>query len=208
VTLKFGSVFAGFFCIVSQQAIAAMTPVAATEQTLDALPNQNKCDVASKTPDICYIKKGTQVHFSVDDLVTTENRASKIGDTFNASIISPITIDNHVIIPAGTKALGQVDYVDYKGAWGHNASLSVRLLYIDFSGRHIRLASTLFTKGKGGAWAVAPASVAGVILTGGALLAISGPLSTGTSAKLKRGQILAGTIDENVPVDMSDFHEK
>lgn len=179
-----------------------------TTQQSAAFPEQNKCDAVSKTPNICYIRKGTKVQLSVDNVVTTENRAAKIGDTFSVSTTSPVTIDNHVVIPAGTKAVGQVDYVAYKGAWGRKASLSVRLLYLDFSGHRIRLASTLFTKGKGGAWAIIPLSAVGVVLTGGAMLPVSGQLSTGKSAKLKKGEIMSATIDEDVPVDMSDFHKK
>jgi len=204
--LKFG-VLVGAICG-AQALLAAPAEVAAEQKQPLSMSNQNKCDADTKTTDICYIRKGTAVNFSVDDLVTTENKQAKIGDSFSVSIISPVTIDNHTIIPVGTKALGQIDYVDYKGGWGHNASMSVRLLYIDFSGRHIRLASNLFTKGKGGAWAIAPATVAAVLLTGGAMLAVSGPLSTGTSAKLQKGQIMSATIDEDVAVDMSVFKRK
>jgi hypothetical protein len=204
--LKCAGAAAAFLAMVQvQPALASPETKESPEQELPALSNQNKCDAGSSASNICYIRKGTPVHFSVDDLVTTENRSVKTGDSFRVSLISPVTIDDHVIIPAGTKALGQVDYADYTGAWGHNGSLSVRLLYLDFSGRHIRLASSLFTKGKGGAWAIAPAGVAGVVATGGLLLPISGPLSTGTSAKIKKGQIMSATIDEDVPVDMSSF---
>jgi hypothetical protein len=79
----------------------------------------------------------------VDPLDSGRNRP---GDTFRASLDSPVYVDDQVAIPSGADIMGRV--VDVKDAahFAGRASLSVELTSIDFNGHNYPIHTTEFSR--------------------------------------------------------------
>jgi len=155
----------------------------------------SQCDAPSQATAekriICYIPKDTEIDFRLIQDVTTENREAKIGTSFQLETVSPLVSSGKILIPAKTKALGEVEYVDYKGGWGHNATIKARLLYIIVGDQHIPIHGEIGDKGKGGAWAIIPLALLS--------WSVGGFVSTGSSAKFKNDLIVKGYLSQEVP---------
>jgi len=66
---------------------------------------------ASK-PTIAYVKQGTEITLRLSKQITTERRALNVGDLFDLETAAPVMLGTLVVVPEGSKASGEVMYVD------------------------------------------------------------------------------------------------
>jgi hypothetical protein len=176
-----------------------LLPVAPASASV-ATPSVQSAPTDTAKPSIAYVKQGTEITLRLSKQITTERRALNVGDLFDLETAAPVMLGSLTVVPEGTKASGEVMYVDNKGGWGHNGRLICRLLYLMVGDRRIRISGTIDNKGKGGAWAmVGLYPIAWLVALG----PVSGFLSTGKSARIQAGATVKGVIAEDIPVDIS-----
>ncbi len=100
-------------------------------------------------------------------------------------------VNDQVVIPAGSPAVGEITEVRNKGMWGKSGHLTAQMLYVSVNGRQIRMTGTFDDKGVTGTGGVVAAI---------AFVPVAGFFTTGTSAKVPVGAAVTGFIGEDVPV--------
>ena len=83
----------------------------------------------------------TPVVISLDAPVSS--RTAKTGENFAFSLAEPIMLDGVVLVPAGTKGVGEVVHAKGSGM-GVGGELVLAARYLDYDGRQIRLRSMKF----------------------------------------------------------------
>lgn len=119
------------------------------------------------TPTRVEIPAGTSIRVQMIDGV--DSSVNHTGDTFHASLASPIVVDNQVIVPTGTDVY--VKLVNAKSA-GHisgQSELALELARMEFQGKSYGLSSSDYTKtgasrGKRSAETIGGGAVLGTLL--------------------------------------------
>ena len=142
------------------------------------------------------LRMGTEVPVRLRTELTTKNKALRVGQRFEVETSDAVSLDGHIVIPAGTSGVGEVTSVTNKGMWGKSGHFDVRLLYLRVGDRQIRLSGTLDDKGVAGG--VGAAAVSAIVFLP------AGFFMTGTSARMPAGTIIKGSLDEDVPVSFAD----
>lgn len=148
--------------------------------------------VAVATPSVgSALRVGTEVPLKLSEELTTKGKKLKTGYRFHLEVAENVMVADHVVIPAGTPAFGEVTDVRNKGMWGKSGHIHARVLYAMVNGRQIRLTGNFDDKGVTGT-----AGVVGAI----AFVPVAGFFTTGTSAKLPVGTPVKAFVDEEVPL--------
>jgi hypothetical protein len=121
--------------------------------------------------------------------VTTEDRASSVGDRIRLEVASDVVLDGAVVIPAGTPVTGELTAVRNKGMWGRSGKIEGRLVSLSLNGRIIRMSGAFDDRGVTGTAGVVAAVV---------LVPVVGFFVTGTSARIPAGSEVTGYVDEDV----------
>lgn len=138
------------------------------------------------------LKSGTPIRLRTLGELTTKGKHLKIGDRFNLEVADSVTLAEHVIIPVGSSAVGEITSIRNKGMWGKSGNIETRLISLTANGRTIRIAGSINDKGvKSGGGAIATSAI--VFLPAGFFM-------TGTSAVIPSGTLVQGMIAEDVPV--------
>lgn len=137
------------------------------------------------------LRAGTSVPLRTLTELTTEGKKLKVGYRFNLEVSEPVTVNNKIVIPVGSPAMGEVVSVRNKGMWGKSGKIEVRILYVRANGLQIRLSGSMDDKGVTGTAGVVGAAV---------LLPVAGFFLTGTSARIPAGSNLTGFVEEDVPI--------
>ena len=103
-------------------------------------------------------------------------------------------MNGQVVIPAGSRAIGEVTDVRNKGMWGKSGRIGARLVSVQIGDRRIRLSGSMDDKGVTG--------TAGVVAAI-AFIPVAGFFTTGTSAKIPAGSGTIGFLEEDVPVQFA-----
>jgi hypothetical protein len=141
------------------------------------------------------LRTGTAVQLQLEELLTTKGKKLRVGQHFRLSVREPVTVDEHVVIPVGAPATGEIIAVRNKGMWGKSGHLTASLLYVSVQDRQIRLTGTFDDKGVTGT---------GGVVAAVALLPLAGFFTTGTSAKIEQGARIEGFVGEDVPLAFTD----
>ena len=142
-------------------------------------------------PSASMLRAGTSVRLKTITELTTNGKKLKVGDRFDLEVSEPVSLNGLVVIPAGSRAVGEVTSVRNKGMWGKSGNIDGRVLFVRANDKQIRMTGALNDKGKTGT-----AAVVGAI----ALIPVAGFFMTGTSAVIAPGTQVAGYLDEDVPV--------
>ena len=151
-------------------------------------------------PQKITIPAGTQLSIRLNDPVSSET--NRIGDTFHASLSSPIVIDGETVIPSGAEVLGRVANVQSAGRFAGQSLLTLELTSLSVNGKTYNVQTNQWSRegkgvGKNTATKVGIGTAAGAILggiigggKGAAIGAASGAgAGTGVSAAKKGEQI-------------------
>ena len=150
--------------------------------------------IAAPAAGNAVLRTGTQIPLRLTEELTTKGKKLKVGARFHMETSEPVVVQGVTVIPVGTPAMGEVTDVKNKGMWGKSGHLNARILYMTVNGRQIRLSGGFDDKGTAGTAGVVGAAV---------LLPVAGFFVTGTSATVPLGTIVAGFLDEDVPLAMA-----
>lgn len=137
------------------------------------------------------LRTGTEVQLKLSEPLSTKGKTLRVGYHFQMEVAEAVTVNNQVVIPAGSLATGEVTEVRNKGMWGKSGHLTASILYVRVHGRQIRLSGTFDDKGVTG--------TAGVVAAI-AFVPVVGFFTTGTSAQVPSGAQVKGFIAEDVPL--------
>ena len=141
------------------------------------------------------LRTGTPVALRIIEGVTTKDKTAKINDRVRMEIAEAVTLNNVVVIPAGSPAVGELTDVRYKGMWGKSGRIVGRVLTVNVNGRTIRLSGTFDSKGGSG--------TAGAVAVSALVFLPAGFFMTGKSAEFPAGSVVRGFIDEDINVKIS-----
>jgi hypothetical protein len=137
------------------------------------------------------LKLGTEVRLvTVSEL--SSNR-SRVGDRIELEVQEAVQLNGQTVIPAGTRAIGEITRRKDSGMWGKAGKLEFKPLHIKMGDRQIRLSASDATKDKG------KAGTAGVVAAV-VFLPVAGFFVKGTSAKIPARTAVTAYLDEDVPV--------
>jgi hypothetical protein len=175
-------------------ALSAAIPTGAFAQTSDA-PAQ----AAAPAPEMAVatpmaregvLPRMTDVTLRLNDQLTS--RDHRVGNNFPLTVVNDVMLDGHVVIPAGTRAVGQVTWRSGRGGFGKSGKMEVALRYLDLNGLRIPLSGFHRQEGEGRTGATVGAVVAAGL--------VGGLLVRGRSARIPEGfEMVARTVDA-IPV--------
>ncbi len=120
------------------------------------------------------------------------SKSAKRGDKFSISLANDLWVENRIVVPVGTKGLGEVVHASGKGFGGRAGELIVTARYLEHGGRQIRLGHfRLSAAGSNNATAALLATAAAPIV---------GVFVTGTSAYIGLGQLAQARLAEDFPL--------
>jgi hypothetical protein len=169
----------------------AEPPVATKTSVVTEVP----APLVVPAPKQTMLLSGTEVALRLRTELTTKEKLLKVGDRFDLETVDSIKLGTLTVIPAGTRAIGEITSVRNKGMWGKSGRFEARLLHLQTPDRNIRLAGAFTDKGTSGGW-----GAVGATLLSPVILPIGGFFVTGTSARLPAGTIVKSYLDEDVPV--------
>lgn len=151
--------------------------------------------IAAPTYNGAVLRTGTEVPLKLTEELTTKGKKLKPGQRFHMEVAENVMLQNQVVIPAGSPAMGEITDVRNKGMWGKSGHLAAKVIYVTVNGRQIRMTGTFDDKGTAGGVGAAAASAL-VFLPAGFFM-------TGTSARVAIGTPVKGFVDEDVPLTMA-----
>ncbi len=127
---------------------------------------------------------GTTIILVMDaQLSSAENR---VGDPIALTVADDVRIDDQVVIPRGTRAMGEVIWRTGRGAFGRSGKMDIAMRYVDLNG--IRLPIEGVFRQTGGT------PTAAIIASG-----VLGAAITGSSARIPAGQRIVARAAYAVP---------
>ena len=175
------------FVFFSTSAFAQTAPVIIAPVTVSP--------IAAPSTTNAILRTGTPVALVLAEELTTKQKALRVGQRFQMTTSAPILVQDQLVVPVGTPAVGEVVEVRNKGMWGKSGHFAARVLYLTVNGRQIHLSGTFDEKGSSGG------AAAGVV---SALVFLpAGFFMTGKSAVLPIGAPVKGFIDEDVPLSLA-----
>jgi hypothetical protein len=144
---------------------------------------------AASQPLTPILRQGTEVRFKT--LQPLASGTSHEGDRFELLSVEDVKVGSLLVIPAGSRAVGEVTRVVKKGAFGKSGKLDARILFVVVGENHIPMDGKANEAGEAG--------TAGVVAAGLFLWPVM-PFITGTSATLPIGTPMAGFVENDIPL--------
>jgi hypothetical protein len=133
----------------------------------------------------------TELLVSMNEELTSKGGKIDEGHTFRLSTVHDVKLGDHLVIPKGTPAVGEVTWLTGKGAFGKSGKMEVAVRYLDMNGRRIPLSGTYRQEGEGNT----VATVAAI-----ATVWVAAPFITGKSARIPQGRELKAFTKDALPV--------
>lgn len=130
------------------------------------------------------IQSGTEVVLKLREELTTDKKKLKAGYRFQMEVAEPVRLNNQIIIPPGTPAIGEVTEVRNKGMWGKSGYIEARAISMRIGGRTIRLSGSFDDKGAAGT----------------EIIPVVGFFTSGRSATIASGSTVKAFLDEDIVV--------
>jgi hypothetical protein len=174
--------------IVASAILLAVSGMANAQSETNALPLEvSHAAIQAHT----ILPANTEVLLSMNQEVTTKGKQWNEGDTFSLSVVHDVTYDDYVVIPKGSRAVGQITWLTNKGAFGKSGKMDIELKYIEIGGRRIDVDGTYRQEGEGNT----VATVGGVIVAG-----LFAGFITGRSALIPQGRELMAHTAADIPL--------
>lgn len=172
----------------------------ASAQAQDTPPEAVAADVAGDAalPLRLTVPAGTELVFEMGQAVGS--KTSQRGDRFTLRLALPLRIDGHLLVPAGTPAMGEVVHADRARGGGQAGELILAARYLEWDGRQLPLKAFSAGVGKNRTNAALgvtlAAGVAGFLVRGGEIEMAAGSLIT---AKLRETTELPAVAGPEAP---------
>lgn len=174
-------------------ACAAMPAVAlaqtAPEQTAVGAEAAVAVAPAVAQPTVLRLPANTSVSLALNSALTTKDNNS--GDKFALTVDQDVMAGSSVVIPKGTRAIGQVTWAKGNGSFGKSGKMELAFRYIDLGGKQIPLDGKFYQEGRG--------NTAGTIGAVAAAGVIGGLVVKGHSVDMVEGKEFTATTHEEVP---------
>jgi len=105
---------------------------------------------------------------SVRMMASLDSKANHAGETFQATVDSPLTVDGKVVVPKGAEAIGRVTEVKASGRFKGRPLIAVELTALNFEGKSVAVQTSAYQAG--------------------------GPSRTKQTAKIAGGATVVGTV--------------
>jgi len=114
------------------------------------------------------------------------------GQTFSATVQQDVFLGSYIVIPRGTRAVGEVTWKTGKAAFGKSGKMEVAMRYLELAGQRVPIDGTLRHEGEGRTGATIGAVVAAGVL--------AGLFVTGKSAVMPQGREFSVHTRDPLPV--------
>jgi hypothetical protein len=158
---------------------AAVEQAAAPVETVAVAP----------APVSAVLPANTEIPVSLNE--TISSKTHRLGDQVALTVAQDVKVDGHVLIPQGTRAIGQVTRRSNRGSFGKSGKMDVTFRYIDLDGTKIPVEGEHHQEGSGNTAAAIGAMVA-VGVVGGLMV-------KGKSAKVEQGREFRIHTAEAIP---------
>ncbi|MEO8726834.1 MAG: hypothetical protein ABI383_12035 [Acidobacteriaceae bacterium] len=191
-------------------ATVTSTAPAATDST-PSLAARDNATAEAPAPAAVVVPAGASLRVHLDDPLST--KTAQVGQTFNATLSSPVARNGRVVIPTGTPVIGEVTQAAQAGRFKGGAMLSVKLTSMTLRGKRYSIATSAITqtsKARGKRTAIGTgggAALGGIIggIAGGGKGAVIG-LASGAGAGAA-GSAFTGNRDVVLPAETPlSFH--
>lgn len=133
-----------------------------------------------------------EVLLSMNEEITSKK--NRQGDTFAMTVVHDVSQNGTVIIPRGSRAMGEITWLTGKGAFGKSGKMNVELRYVEVGGRRIPIQGSYRQEGEGNT-----AATVGAIIAVGVFSAFV----TGRTAIIPQGRELMAHTKEDLPFVMA-----
>jgi hypothetical protein len=122
------------------------------------------------------------------------SKTHRAGDKFSLTVAKDVTVDNQVVIPRGTRAIGQVTWRTGTGGFGKSGKMEMAFRYLEMNNLKVPVEGTHRQDGEG-----KTAATVGAVLAAGV---VGGLIVKGKSARLPEGyEFTVNTVDA-IPVTL------
>jgi hypothetical protein len=135
------------------------------------------------------LRQGTEIRLKTVSLLSS--KFSKLGDRFELLTTEDLKVNGQVVIPAGTRGVGEVTKVEKKGAFGKSGKLDTRVVYLAVGDQRIAMTGQSHEAGAGGT----AGTVAAAVLVG-----VFSAFVTGKSAEYPAGSSMVAYVENDTPV--------
>ena len=147
--------------------------------------------IGAKSPNV--LLENTEIPLRT--MAELSSKKNKVGDRFDLEVVDDIKLNNRTVIPAGTRAIGEVTKVIKKGMFGKSGKLETRVLYVRLGDKQIRVKGESGDRGKSGT----AATVASLVFIWPAAFFV-----TGKSAVLPPGTQTTTYLENDLPIIFAD----
>jgi hypothetical protein len=168
--------------------IAALVSTSLSAQTAATLAPAGGQVSTAAPAGVLSLSSGTPIMLAVSQEVNSSTH--KEGDTFPLTVMNDVKVDDTVVIPRGTPAVGEITWRTGKGAFGKSGKMELSLRYIDLDGQHIPVTGDFRQEGEGNTIATGIGIIAVGVFAG---------FITGKRARLPVGRELMSQLAQPVP---------
>lgn len=152
----------------------------------------------SQNNNATVLPANTEVNLTLNETLTTKGKSLQEGDTFDLTVAQDVMLGNYIIIPKGSRAVGEVTWLTGKGMFGKSGKMDIEVKYAEVSGQRVPLKGTFRQEGEGNT----VATVAGVVV-----IPIAGLFITGKSGTIPAGRELLVRTANDFPVILPEGAE-
>ena len=195
--MKIATRIALFACSAAWLATPALSQDAAADEPIavqEEAPGEAAAQGAFAEPaavTTARLPARTEIVLSLNEQLSS--RTHDDGDTFGLTVVQDVVHDGHVVIPRGTRAVGQVTWQTGTGAFGKSGKMEVSFRYVDLHGRRIPLDGMHRQEGEGNT-----AATIGAVLGAGV---VGGLLVRGRRALIQEGREFTARIVDAIPIE-------
>ncbi len=139
-----------------------------------------------------YLPANTEVGIRLNNDISTKKNSE--GETISFSVTHDVLLQDYVVIPAGSRAVGEITWMSGKGMFGKSGKFEIEVRYIDLNGRRIPLEGKFRQEGDGNTVATIGAVV---------VVPVAGFFVTGKSGVMPKGRELTVFTGQPVPVTLA-----
>ena len=122
-------------------------------------------------------------------------KQSKEGDPFTLSVAQDVMKGGFIVIPKGSKAVGEVTWMTGKGAFGKSGKMEIEIRYAEVSGQRIPLVGKFRQEGEGNTVATVGAL---------AIVWVAAPFITGKTGRIPAGREFTVFTRDDLVVALPD----
>ncbi len=135
------------------------------------------------------LRQGTAVRFRTEN--TLSSKTTKEGERFELRSTDPVYVGSLLVIPSGSRAVGEVTRVVKKGGFGKSGKMDTRILFVVLGDQHISMSGKANDQGASGT----AGTVAAAVLFWPVM-----PFVSGHSAEFPVGTIMTAYVENDLPV--------